>query len=309
MGRIAQQSVTSTAYFLGDALGSVRQLTDGGGRLALARWYDPYGNLASNRGDAATVYGFTGEWETTLLDLRARWYAPAYGRFNSKDVWPSDDQQPLSLNGWLYAESNPVNYTDPSGHIVCRDIIPSWRPFFVALKLCDPQAEPALTQPKRGAFETFDQTLNPPFVTCGVGYTPYGFVCIPTAVGRLLEKCGAKSPDVLQQGAKNSAEDQVPGEEDEFCQTQRSIYEDEVSHALALARNIMELTFERERAKNPLDRDVIDEAIEKLTADLSNLLNKIAKRRQLAEIVGCDTDTWPAPPGAGGDAPVPVPVP
>jgi len=119
MGRIAQQSVTSTAYFLGDALGSVRQLTDGGGRLALARWYDPYGNLASNRGDAATVYGFTGEWGTTLLDLRARWYAPAYGRFNSKDVWPSDYQQPLSLNKWLYSLSNPVNYTDPSGH--CAD--------------------------------------------------------------------------------------------------------------------------------------------------------------------------------------------
>ena len=61
---------TSTAYFLGDALGSVRQLVDGGGRLALARWYDPYGTLASNRGDAATMYGFTGEGGATWTEAR-----------------------------------------------------------------------------------------------------------------------------------------------------------------------------------------------------------------------------------------------
>jgi len=112
-GRITQQSVTSTAYFLGDALGSVRQAADGGGRLALARWYDPYGNLASNRGDAATVYGFTGEWGTTLLDLRARWYAPAYGRFNSKDVWPSSYIKLTPASGG-YAQT-------PAGLPACRE--------------------------------------------------------------------------------------------------------------------------------------------------------------------------------------------
>ncbi|MEW5868619.1 MAG: hypothetical protein AB1894_05035 [Chloroflexota bacterium] len=37
LGRIAQQGESSTEYFLGDALGSVRQLVDGDGVVMLAR--------------------------------------------------------------------------------------------------------------------------------------------------------------------------------------------------------------------------------------------------------------------------------
>jgi hypothetical protein len=37
------------------------------------------------------------------------------GRFLAKDPWPGDVQRPQTLNGWGYAEGNPVNLTDPSG--------------------------------------------------------------------------------------------------------------------------------------------------------------------------------------------------
>ena len=47
--------------------------------------------------------------------LRARFYSAGDGRFVSRDTWGGDSQQPLSLNGWVYVESNPINRTDPSG--------------------------------------------------------------------------------------------------------------------------------------------------------------------------------------------------
>jgi uncharacterized protein RhaS with RHS repeats len=41
--------------------------------------------------------------------LRARWYNPADGRFFTKD--PSGAESNL----YLYAQANPVNYSDPLG--------------------------------------------------------------------------------------------------------------------------------------------------------------------------------------------------
>lgn len=54
---------------------------------------------------------------TQLLFLRARYYNPADGRFQSRDTWSGDVNRPLSLNRWMYTEGNPVNATDPSGFI------------------------------------------------------------------------------------------------------------------------------------------------------------------------------------------------
>jgi uncharacterized protein RhaS with RHS repeats len=81
-GRIAQLDTTAE-YFLGDALGSVRQLTDASGAVTYAQAYDPYGQaLGSVTPD--TSYGFTGEWSDPagLLYLRARHYSVGMGRFN-----------------------------------------------------------------------------------------------------------------------------------------------------------------------------------------------------------------------------------
>ena len=83
-GRIAQSSIVNQqypsgtmseiSYFLGDALGSVRQMTDETGTVTLARTYDPYGNVTSTGGASSTAYGFTGETTDTcgLVYLRAQ---------------------------------------------------------------------------------------------------------------------------------------------------------------------------------------------------------------------------------------------
>lgn len=117
LGRISQTS-TTTEYFLGDALGSVRQLTNNAGEVTLAKSYAPYGEVTQSGGAGQSAYGFTGEMTdaTGLTYLRARYYNPADGRFLSRDTWGGDYRNPITLNKWSYAHGNPVKFTDPSGH-------------------------------------------------------------------------------------------------------------------------------------------------------------------------------------------------
>ncbi len=113
--RIAQVN-TGTQYFLGDALGSVRQLTNQSGAITYARVYDPYGVVTQTSGAAQTAYGYTGEFTSNdMVYLRARFYAPSVGRFLARDTWGGDVNQPMSYNSWLYTYGNPVNYVDKTG--------------------------------------------------------------------------------------------------------------------------------------------------------------------------------------------------
>ena len=84
-GRIAQYSAGGTEYFLGDALGSVRQLAGATGAVTLAKAYQPYGSVLNSAGSSTTNYGFTGEWTDRyieLLYLRSRWHSPQSGRLS-----------------------------------------------------------------------------------------------------------------------------------------------------------------------------------------------------------------------------------
>jgi RHS repeat-associated protein len=129
-GRVAQFEGTQAGYFLGDALGSTRQLADASGSLTLNRNYQPYGEELAHEGTASSIYGYTGEITdpTGLVYLRARYYAPVQGRFLSRDTWDGDYNRPLSLNRWNYVESNPINLTDPLGRFPewCRSRLTKW---------------------------------------------------------------------------------------------------------------------------------------------------------------------------------------
>jgi uncharacterized protein RhaS with RHS repeats len=74
---------------MGDALGSVRQLTNAAGEIALAKAYEPYGEEAWSNGEGQSDYGFAAEWTDAngLIFLRARYYAPEQGRFFQQDPW------------------------------------------------------------------------------------------------------------------------------------------------------------------------------------------------------------------------------
>jgi RHS repeat-associated protein len=120
LGRISQVGVSDVEYFLGDALGSVRQLTDAAGAITLARSYDPYGVTVEDVAVAGveTSYGFTNEYTDyyiKLINLRSRLYDPSSGRFLTRDSWQGNYNRPLSLNRWIFVEGNPINQADPSG--------------------------------------------------------------------------------------------------------------------------------------------------------------------------------------------------
>ena len=118
-GRIAQTDGTATDYFMTDALGSVRQLTDATGAITYASAYDPYGVVTATSGASGTPYGYTGEYTSNdLVYLRARHYDPAMGRFLTRDTWGGDANSPMSFNAWNYVNGNPVKDTDPSGFCV-----------------------------------------------------------------------------------------------------------------------------------------------------------------------------------------------
>jgi RHS repeat-associated protein len=103
------------AYYLPDALGSIRQETDGTGAVTDGREWTPFGMEV---GTAQEGLGFTGEWfggSVELMYLRARWLDVGTGRFTSPDPITPDYQQPQSINHYLYALGNPANLIDSSG--------------------------------------------------------------------------------------------------------------------------------------------------------------------------------------------------
>ena len=54
--------------------------------------------------------------------LRARYYDPEEGTFLTQDSYLGSLLEPLSQNLYTYAENNPVNYSDPSGHGILSKI-------------------------------------------------------------------------------------------------------------------------------------------------------------------------------------------
>jgi len=105
------------AYYLPDALGSIRQTADDTAAVTQAREWTPYGVAV---GTAQEGLGYTGEWwdaAVGLQYLRARWYDVYLNRFFSPDSIIPSFQNPQSINRYLYALGNPIKYIDPSGSV------------------------------------------------------------------------------------------------------------------------------------------------------------------------------------------------
>ena len=62
--------------------------------------------------------GYMYDTETELYYLMAGYYNPTQGVFLSLDPDPGDDDDPLTMNGYAYADNNPVMNVDPDGHWV-----------------------------------------------------------------------------------------------------------------------------------------------------------------------------------------------
>jgi RHS repeat-associated protein len=109
----------STNYFVCDGHSSTRMLTDIGGGFVNAFAYDAYGNLIASNGSPQTAYLYCGEYfdsDLGFINLRARLDNPQTGRFLTSDSAKGNNQDPLSLHRYTYAQDDPVDNVDPSGH-------------------------------------------------------------------------------------------------------------------------------------------------------------------------------------------------
>jgi RHS repeat-associated protein len=115
---ITQTDAGQTSYYLVDGLGSTRLLTDTQGQVLNAYAYEAFGESTSQTGITSNEYQYAGEQFDSALSayyLRQRFYDTSNGRFGRMDTYEGNRQEPLGLNKYIYANSNPVRFTDPSG--------------------------------------------------------------------------------------------------------------------------------------------------------------------------------------------------
>ena len=117
---ISQERDGKKSYYVYDGHGSVRALADESGKVTDKYVYDAFGNLISSIGSTKNDFLFAGEQfdpVTGLYYLRARYMNPTVGTFISMDSYEGSIDDPVSLYKYLYANANPVTYSDPSGYM------------------------------------------------------------------------------------------------------------------------------------------------------------------------------------------------
>jgi RHS repeat-associated protein len=126
---LAQCGATATApsYYLPDGHGSNRQLTQMNGTVTSHYSYDAYGAVQPNTSSSTAEYAvnnnitsklYCGEQYDSNLqmyNLRARYYNPANGRFNQRDTFAGNNDDPQTLHKYLYCGADPVNNLDQNG--------------------------------------------------------------------------------------------------------------------------------------------------------------------------------------------------
>ena len=123
---ISQERDSAVCVYLYDGHGSVRGLIDSTGMLTDTYNYDAFGNLLDKTGSTVNNYLYCGEQfdaATGLYYLRARYMNPSTGTFITQDTYAGTIFDPTSLHKYLYANANPVMYSDPSGYFGLTDVV------------------------------------------------------------------------------------------------------------------------------------------------------------------------------------------
>ena len=124
--RISAKTGSTRTEYVYDGRGSVAAevsynnawYTFGGGlarKNVVSKSYSPFGELLTEQ---TSGFGYNGEYynaATGMIYLRARFYAPEMNRFGQKDTLRGSIADGISLNRYLYCQSDPVNFADYNG--------------------------------------------------------------------------------------------------------------------------------------------------------------------------------------------------
>ncbi len=120
--RMTMKSQGQTLYYHYNPRGDVVAMTNQDKEVVVTYEYDAWGNVLKSdaKGIAAdNPFGYAGymyDKEIGMYYLVARYYNPEHGVFLSVDPDPGDEDDPVTMNGYTYADNNPVMLTDPDGH-------------------------------------------------------------------------------------------------------------------------------------------------------------------------------------------------
>ncbi|MEC1155440.1 DNRLRE domain-containing protein [Cytobacillus horneckiae] len=110
--------------------GDIVAITDAQQNVIAKYTYDEWGNILKSEGLTdigkevvkANPFRYVGKFgvqydeDTKLYFMGWREYDPKIGRFLVADEYEGEDDNPISFNRYLYAESDPVNNIDPDGY-------------------------------------------------------------------------------------------------------------------------------------------------------------------------------------------------
>lgn len=122
LGMIVKADGEIKAYqFITNNRGDVLSIRDEQDQEVGSYQYDAYGNILAIEGEMAKsnpirYAGYYYDDETKNYYLQARYYNPVNGVFLALDSNPGDKDEPLSQNGYNYANNNPIRFYDYNGN-------------------------------------------------------------------------------------------------------------------------------------------------------------------------------------------------
>jgi len=118
LGTPAAGTALNRLFYLTDGLQSTVNLVDPSGASVERYRYDAWGRIRHQQGTNDNPRLYTGHYrdsETGLHYFGARYYDDEQARFVSADPNLGHPQTPPSLHRYLYANANPLRFSDPTG--------------------------------------------------------------------------------------------------------------------------------------------------------------------------------------------------
>jgi len=115
---LSERRGSTSKFYHGDALGSIRGITNSSQTVTDSVLYDAFGMTVSRTGTTPTPFGFVGKGQyqtdndSGLMLLGHRYYDASVGRFISSDPAKAGD------NWYAYCNNNPLKGMDPTGYAV-----------------------------------------------------------------------------------------------------------------------------------------------------------------------------------------------